>query len=63
MVIIHFQLFWRLNGQKRFINDKWISVEGKHSIRLQNVDVYVWTGPKNTLYYDAFVFIGKLSGC
>ena len=46
MLIIHFQLFWRLRMDrlKRFINDKWISVDGKHSMHLQNVNVHVWTG-------------------
>ena len=48
MLIIHFQLFWRLlvDRLKRSINDKWISLDGKHSMRLQYVNVYVWTGPK-----------------
>ena len=47
MLIINFRLFWRLRVDrlKRSINDEWISVDGKHPTRLQNVNVYVWTGP------------------
>ena len=47
MLIIHVRLFWRLlvDRLKRSINDLWISVDRKHSMRLQNVNVYMWTGP------------------
>ena len=47
MLIIHFRLFWRLRVDrlKRSINDEWINVDGKNPMRLQNVNVYVWTGP------------------
>ena len=48
MLIIHFPSFWRSNVDrlKRSINDEWMSVDGKHPMPLQNVNVYVWTGPK-----------------
>ena len=48
MLTMHFRLFWRLRVDrlKRSIKDEWISVDGKHPMRLQNVNVYVWTGPK-----------------
>ena len=44
MLIIPFQLFLRLHVDrlKRSINDKWISVNGKHSVLSQNVNVYAW---------------------
>ena len=47
MLSIHFPLFWRLRVDrvKRSINDEWISVDGKHPMCLQNVNVYVWMGP------------------
>ena len=36
----------RVDRRKRSETDQWIRVDGKHSVRLQNVNVYVWTGPK-----------------
>ena len=43
-----FQSFQRLrvDRRKRSETDQWIRVDGKHSMRLQNVNVYVWTEPK-----------------
>ena len=35
----------RVDRRKRSETDQWIRVDGKHSMRLQNVNVYVWTGP------------------
>ena len=34
-----------MDRQKRSETDQWISVDGKRSMRLQNVNAYVWTGP------------------
>ena len=54
-----FQSFQRLrvDRRKRSETDQWIRVDGKHSMRLQNVNVYVWTGPE-TLRFKSFDLSG-----
>ena len=48
VMLIHFQLFrcLRADRVKRSENDKWISLDGKHSVRCvyKTLNVYVWTG-------------------